>query len=245
MDQFTLKQYIRNNPDAKLRDIVVQLLYDEIINLKLIPGTKLNVNQISSSLGISRTPVAEAIVRLTEVGFVVQHEGQSGSFVLSLDLKDMINLYRVRVAIESEAAALCAHSADEGTIRRLYTLAEAFKDSVTGKDIQGMKDTDMPFHRLLIESCGNPYLISSYEQILPKLTMYQSSMLHFLSDIGSENNPWMPSVLYNHVSIVSAIRMRMPSLARQSMSEHIDASLNFTALSGNGGDPFLSMTENK
>ena len=75
--------------------------------------------------------------------------------------------------------------------------------------------------------------------------MYQSSMLHFLSDIGSENNPWMPSVLYNHVSIVSAIRMRMPSLARQSMSEHIDASLNFTALSGNGGDPFLSMTENK
>ena len=92
LDQFTLKQYIRSNPEAKLRDIVVQLLYDEIINLKLMPGTKLNVNQISSSLGISRTPVAEAISRLTEVGFVVQHEGQSGSFVLSLDLKDMINL---------------------------------------------------------------------------------------------------------------------------------------------------------
>lgn len=245
LDQFTLKQYIRSNPDAKLRDIVVQLLYDEIISLKLMPGTKLNVNQISSSLGISRTPVAEAIGRLTELGFVVQHEGQNGSFVLSLDLKDMINLYRVRIAIESEAAALCATCADEATMRKLYSLAEAFKDSVLSKDIQGMKDTDMPFHRLIIDSCGNPYLIQSYEQILPKLTMYQSSMLRFLGDNGSENNPWMPSVLYNHVSIVSAIRMRMPGLARQSMNEHVDASLNFTALSGNGGDPFLSMVENR
>ena len=244
MNQFTLKQYMRNNPDAKLRDIVVQLLYDEIINLKIIPGTKLNVNQISSSLGISRTPVAEAITRLTEVGFVVQHEGQSGSFVLSLDQHDMINLYRVRSAIESESAALCAHAADDATIRKLYTLAEAFKDSVAAKDIQGMKDTDMPFHRLIVESCGNPYLIQSYELLLPKLTMYQSSMLRFLTDSGSETNPWMPSVLYNHVSIVSAIRMRMPSLARQSMAEHVDASLNFTALSGNGGDPFQLVNEN-
>ena len=243
MDQFTLKQHMRNNPDAKLRDIVSQLLYDEIINLRLLPGTKLNVNQISSSLGISRTPVAEAISRLTEVGFVVQKDGQSGSFVLELDLKDMINLYRVRIAIESEAAALCAHSADEATVRKLYTLAEAFKDSVTGKDIQGMKDTDMPFHKLIIYSCGNPYLIQTYEQILPKLTMYQSSMLRFLGDKGSENNPWMPSGLYNHVSIVSAIRMRMPSLPRQSMNEHVEASLNFTALSGNGGDPFRAMAE--
>ena len=245
MDQFTLKQYMRDNPDAKLRDIVAQLLYDEIISLKLMPGTKLNVNQISSSLGISRTPVAEAIAHLTDVGFVVQHDGQSGSFVLDLDLRDMINLYRVRNAIESEAAALCAHSADEATVRKLYTLAEAFKDSVTSKDIQGMKDTDMPFHKLLIQSCGNPYLIQSYEQILPKLTMYQSSMLRFLGDNGSESNPWMPSVLYNHVSIVSAIRMRMPELARQSMIDHIDSSLNFTALSGNGGDPFRAIAESR
>lgn len=245
MDQFTLKQQIANNPDAKLRDIVSKLLYDEIINLKILPGTKLNVNQLSSTLGISRTPVAEAISHLTEIGFVVQRDGQSGSYVLDLDLKDMINLYRVRTAIESEAAALCAHAADEATVRKLYTLAEAFKDSVIGKDIQGMKDTDMPFHSLIIHSCGNPYLIQSYEQILPKLTMYQSSMLRFLGDIGSEANPWMPSVLYNHVSVVSAIRMRMPTLARQSMSDHVDASLNFTALSGNGGDPFQALKELK
>ena len=243
MDQFMLKQYMSRSPDAKLRDIVMQLLYDEIINLKIIPGTKLNVNQISASLGISRTPVAEAIARLTEIGFVVSHDGQNGSYVLSLDLRDMINLYRVRDAVESEAAALCAIAADDKTITSLYSLAEAFRDSVINRDYRGMKETDMPFHRMIIDHCGNPYIVNCYEQLLPKLTMYQSSMLHFIGDSRSDANPWMPSVKYNHVSVVSAIRMRMPDMARQAMSGHIDASLNFTALCGNGSDPFHAMLE--
>ncbi|MGI5976659.1 MAG: GntR family transcriptional regulator [Candidatus Limivicinus sp.] len=241
MDQFTLKHYMAKNPDAKLRDIVTDLIYDEIINLKLIPGTKLNVNQISSSLGVSRTPVAEAIAKLTEIGFVVQHEGQTGSFVLNLDLHDMINLYRVRSAIESEAAALCAHAADDETVSKLYALAEAFEASVVSRDIRGMKETDMPFHRIIIDSCGNSYVIECYNQLLPKLTMYQSSMLKFIGDRSNQANPWLPSVKYNHISVVSSIRMRMPELARKAMEEHVDASLNFTALSGNGGDPFLTL----
>ena len=48
-------------------------------------------------------------------------------------------------------------------------------------------------------------------------------MLQFITDSGSDGNPWMPSVKYNHISVVSAIRMRMPELARQAMSEHVDA----------------------
>ena len=152
MNQYKLKEYINANPDAKLRDLVAQLLYDEIVELRISPGAKLNVNQISASLGISRTPVAEAIAKLTEIGFVVSHPGQNGNFVLDLNLNDMINLYQVRTAVESEAAALCAHNADDTTVRELSNLAEAFKDSVIRRDIRGMKDTDMPFHRLIIDS---------------------------------------------------------------------------------------------
>ena len=243
MEQFRLKQIMNENPDAKLRDLVAQLLYDDIINLKINPGAKLNVNQIAASLGISRTPVAEAIGKLTEIGFVVQHPGQTGSFVLELNLNDMISLYRVRTAIESEAASICAHVVDDDTLRELAALADAFKDSVIKRDIDGMRDTDMPFHQLIIKSCCHPYIIQCYEQLLPKLTMYQASMLQFITDSGSDGNPWMPSVKYNHISVVSAIRMRMPELARQAMSEHVDASLSFTALSGNGGDPFLTLRD--
>lgn len=241
MDRYKLKQYMEQNPDSKLRDLVMKLLYDEIVGLRITPGTKLNVNQLAASLGISRTPVAEAISSLAEIGFVVTRPGQSGSFVLDLSLHDMINLYRVRNAIESEAASLCAHHADDGVVRELGLLADAFKDSVVRRDIRGMKDTDMPFHRLVVDACGNPYIIRSYEQILPKLIMYQSSMLEFVGQQNNEDNPWLPSVKFNHTSIVSAIRMRMPELARRSMAEHIDTSLNFTSLSGEGADPFLAL----
>lgn len=241
MDRYKLKQYMEQNPDSKLRDLVMKLLYDEIVGLHIAPGTKLNVNQLASSLGISRTPVAEAVSSLAEIGFVVTRQGQSGSFVLDLSLHDMINLYRVRNAIESEAASLCAHHADEAVVRELSGLAEAFSDSVVRRDIRGMKDTDMPFHRLVVNACGNPYIVRSYEQILPKLIMYQSSMLEFVGQKSNEDNPWLPSVKFNHISVVSAIRMRMPELARQSMADHINTSLNFTSLSGDGADPFLAL----
>ncbi|MBQ6465780.1 MAG: GntR family transcriptional regulator [Oscillospiraceae bacterium] len=241
MDQYKLRELIRRSPDAKLRDLVAELLYDDIVALRIRPGSKLNVNQIASTLGVSRTPVAEAIAQLGEVGFVVSRTGTNGYYVLDLNLNDMISLYEVRTAIESEAAALCAHKLDDAAVQRLSELAEAFRDSVVRRDIRGMKDTDMPFHRLIIDGCGNPYLQQCYELLLPKLTMYQSSMTEFIARSGEHDNPWLPSVEYNHISVVSAIRMRMPELARQSMAEHVDASLNFTSLSGHGADPFRGL----
>ena len=242
MDQLQLRERIRKEPEAKLRDLVAELLHQDIVALRLRPGSRLNVNQIAGSLGVSRTPVAEAVQKLCEEGFVVTRPGSAGYYVLDLNLNDMIALYQVRSVIESEAAALCAHSIDDATVRRLSELAEAFKDSVIRRDLRAMKDTDMPFHRLLIDSCGNPYLQQCYELLLPKLTMYQGSMTEFIARSGSDDhNPWMPSVRYNHISVVSAIRMRMPDLARQSMAEHVSASLNFTSLSGHGADPFLAL----
>lgn len=245
MDQYQLKECIAANPDAKLKDIVTELLYNEIVELRIAPGTKLNVNQIASNLGISRTPVAEAVASLTDIGFIINRSNVNGSYVLELSLRDMLDLYRVRSAIEGEAAALCAHTANDSTLRELDKLANAFRDSVIRRDVRGMKDTDMPFHRLIINSCGNPYIISTYEQLLPKLTMYQSTMTEFIGRSSNEDNPLMPSVTYNHIAVVSAIRLRMPDFARQAMSEHVESSLSFTSMSSNGIDPFVSLSRRK
>ena len=214
MNRFDLQKQIEQQPEAKLKDLIMKMLFDDIISLKIAPGSRINVNQIASAMGISRTPVVEA--------------------------KDMISLYQVRDAIESEAAFLCAHNAEDITIRELTRLADAFRDSVIMHDIRGMKDTDMPFHRMIIESCGNTYLIRSYEQIVPYLTRYQASMLEFIGRSSNDQNPWLSGVKYNHTALVSAIRLRLPELARQSMKDHIASSLNFTSMSGEGVDPFAS-----
>lgn len=241
MDAYQLKTLMEQNPDAKLKDLVQQLLYDEIINLRLAPGAKLNVNQLAAQLGISRTPVVEAVAGLGDIGFTVSRPGVPGSFVRELSLTDMIDLYRVRDAIESEAASLCAHHIDDRTVVELSDLADAFRDSVLRRDIRGMKDTDMPFHRLIVDACENPYIVHSYELILPRLIMYQASMLEFVGQEESQSNPWMPSVQFNHLAVVSAIRLRLPDLARQAMSEHIANSLSFTSRSGSVVDPFQAL----
>ena len=240
MNRFDLQKQIEQQPEAKLKDLIMKMLFHDIISLKIAPGSRINVNQIASAMGISRTPVVEAVAGLTEAGFIVNRPEASGSYVLELSLKDMISLYQVRDAIESEAAFLCAHNAEDSTIRELTRLADAFRDSVIMHDIRGMKDTDMPFHRMIIESCGNTYLIRSYEQIVPYLTRYQASMLEFIGRSSNDQNPWLSGVKYNHTALVSAIRLRLPELARQSMKDHIASSLNFTSMSGEGVDPFAS-----
>lgn len=240
-EQFQL--YLDANPGAKLRDVVSQMLYDEIVSLCIAPGTKLNVNSISSALGISRTPVAEAIMNLCEKGFVVTKPETSGFFVIDLSLRDMIDLYDVRTAIECEAAALCTERADEQTVKELDRLANEFAQCVIRKDYDGMIATDMPFHGLIVKSCGNKYIQKCYSMLLPNLTMYQSSMIKFIS--STDDNPWSPSVIYNHVAVVEAIKMHIPDLAKQAMADHVKSSLNFTMFSGGGTDPFSGVRKNK
>lgn len=239
MNRTQLQLYLESSPSSKLRDVVAQMLYDEIVSLNIAPGTKLNVNSIASGLGISRTPVAEAIVNLSERGFVCAKPGASGYFVIDLNLSDMIDLYDVRAAIECEAAALCTERASEQTVQELEKLANKFKDCVIRKDTAGMIATDMPFHSLIVSSCGNRYIQKCYEMLLPNLTMYQSSMIKFISN-GAEN-PWSSSVIYNHSAVVSAIKMHIPELAKQAMSDHVSSSLNFTMFCGGGADPFDSL----
>ena len=103
--------------------------------------------------------------------------------------------------------------------------------------------TDMPFHELIVESCGNKYIQKCYKMLRPNLTMYQSSMIKFIS--SAEDNPWSPSVIYNHVAVVEAIKMHIPDLAKQAMADHVKSSLNFTMFSGGGSDPFSGVRKPK
>ena len=60
MNRYELQKRVDQQPEAKLKDLIMQMLFDDIISLRTAPGSKINVNQIASALGISRTPVAEA-----------------------------------------------------------------------------------------------------------------------------------------------------------------------------------------
>ena len=225
MNREKLESYLEKNPFAKLSEVVTQILYDQIVVLDIPPASKLNINQIATDLGISRTPVVEAINRLQAIGFVETRPKASGFYVTDMNLLDMIDLYDARTAIECEAAALCADKASPEAVAQMDSLATEFKKAVPRMDGKRLKETDMPFHKLIVESSGNKYLIRSYNELLPNLTMYQGSWSKFISP-------------HQHGAIVSSIKLHIPALARQAMAEHIKASLNFVAYSDNTDDPF-------
>lgn len=237
INRHKLESYLEKNPFAKLGEVVTQILYDEIVSLELPPSTKLNINQIATDLGISRTPVVEAINRLQGIGFVETHPKASGFYVTDMSILDMIDLYAARTAIECEAAALCAEKARPRDIEKLESLAVEFsKAAEPVVDGKRLKETDMPFHRLIIEASGNKYLIRSYNELLPNLTMYQGAWPKFINP--ESTNPWSSQVMHQHAAIVSSIKLHIPALARQAMAEHIKTSLSFVAYSDNTDDPF-------
>ena len=73
-----IRRITEKNPFAKLSEVVTQILYDQIVVLDIPPASKLNINQIATDLGISRTPVVEAINRLQAIGFVETKPKASG-----------------------------------------------------------------------------------------------------------------------------------------------------------------------
>lgn len=236
MDRAIIDSYLEKNPFIKLSEIVADVIYDEIIGLNIPPSSKLNINQIANELGVSRTPVVEAMVALQEIGFVETRPNINGFYVTDMNLRDLLELYSARSAIECEAAALCAENASPENIEQLEALATAFQKAIPMRDSQALHETDLPFHQLIIESCGNKYLIRSYNELLPNLRMYQRSWTKFISP--EKNNPWASKVLHQHLAIVSCIKMHIPSLAKQSMEEHIKSSINFVAYSETADDPF-------
>ena len=235
MDQKKLQECLYKNPFAKLGDVVADLLFDEIVSLTLAPSTKLNINNISKELGISRTPVTEAINQLCAIGFVEVRPNASGYYVSGLSMEELINLYNARAAIESEAAYLCAETAGYDVIAGLENMASEFKRAFQRRDSRALKEVEMPFHRLIIDNCGNKYLQSCYEQLLPPLTRYQNYYTEFIdTDV---DNPWSNRAAHQHSAIVSAIKMHMPDLARQLMNEHIRTGISQAALSYNNPIP--------
>lgn len=229
MNQQLLQERLDKNPFAKLGDVVADLLFDEIVSLNLVPATKLNINNISKELGISRTPVTEAINKLVTIGFVEVRPNSSGYYVSPLTMSELIELYNARAAIESEAAYLCAETASYEVVSLLENYASDYKRGFQNRDKEALKAVELPFHKVIMENCGNKYLIDCYNQLLPALTRYQNYYTEFI-DTGKEN-PWSDRIIHQHAAIVAAIKMHMPDLARSLMNEHIRSGISQAAFS--------------
>jgi DNA-binding GntR family transcriptional regulator len=142
--------------DLRVTDQVYERLRDLIIGGRLAPHDRLHQTQLAEALGVSRTPVREALLRLEQEGLAYSLPGR-GLFVKGASAKDVADLYEVRVILEPQAARLAC---DRATRRDLAELERALsRVTAPSGGLASAFRVNRDFHLTVVRPCGNPLLV--------------------------------------------------------------------------------------
>lgn len=130
-----------------------------IMDLDLAPGAPIDEGQTAIQLGISKTPVREALARLTGEGFVVPGTGRR-SYVADLSLEHIHEIYQVRIMLETASLREITPPITDDVLARLAQCIAAGEQALAQEDLNAFLEANRPFHTLLIEASGNRFLIA-------------------------------------------------------------------------------------
>ena len=149
---------IEMNEYLPLRDVVFNTLRQAILRGELQPGERLMEIQLAQRLGVSRTPVREAIRKLELEGLVLMIP-RRGAEVAEITRQDLEDVLEVRAALEELAVKdACEHITDE-QLQDLKKAANEFKRSLEGTDLVACAEADIHFHEIIYAATNNKRLV--------------------------------------------------------------------------------------
>lgn len=160
---------------ASLADRVFDCLEEGIYTGTYPPGTLLTELKLSQSLGVSRTPVREALRRLSQEQ-LIQETGK-GSLVLGLGLRDAADIYEIRLRTEGLAARWAAQRITKEQLKALEEVTALQQFYLSQGAVEKLKSTDTEFHTLLYAACGSPVLQSILTGLHRKLLLFRQRSL--------------------------------------------------------------------
>jgi len=176
------------------------------------PGKKLNEGELAKALGISRTPIREAINRLEKEG-LVEIFPQRGAFVIQFTEKDVYELFLIRENLEGLAARLAAEKITPSSLAKLEACVEGFKEPFQEKDIQRYSREDLKFHQTIVLLSDARRLVKLVSLLLDHIRMFR------LTTRGVPDR--MKASLADHRRIIEAMRQKNPEEAERRMRQHI------------------------
>jgi DNA-binding GntR family transcriptional regulator len=156
-----------------LAEMAQRELRNAIIEGRLKLGDQLSEIRLSKMLGISKTPVREALMQLKREG-LVQIDPQRGTSIFRIEDREIDQIAGFRRLLETEAARLIFASEKSSTPRRMAEILEAMELAIAREAFQSYRKLDADFHMALIEGAGNPYLVSAYGLIAAKIGALRS-----------------------------------------------------------------------
>ncbi|WP_162260844.1 GntR family transcriptional regulator [Nocardioides sp. Soil805] len=199
----------------RLADQVYAVLRGQILARELVPGDHLSVPVLAETLGLSRSPVREAVQRLVVEGLAVE-EFHRGARVAGVDATDLADVYAVRGVLEGLAARLAAGRRDAALLTVLRASVAEHGAAIKAGDEQAIIAADQAFHQAVLDAARNEHLTRA---LGPLLGRAQVAML------SGDLSRWPRKALAEHRAILAAIRMGDAEAAQAAASAHVQAVL--------------------
>ncbi|MDT7919871.1 MAG: GntR family transcriptional regulator [Meiothermus sp.] len=193
-----------------VREAAYAHLRGAILAGSLLPGARISEPGLAQELGISRTPVREALQRLAQEGLVELLPGK-GARVRVLSAEEVREVYDVRALLEGEAAALAAQNATEAELNRLEKLLLKL-DALPAEAYAQQMQVDLDFHTALVEAAHNKTLARIYADLRSSLTLIRS----FQQTLSQH-----PRTRQQHQAILAALKAHDLARAAEAARTHV------------------------
>ncbi len=189
----------------------------ELVSLERRPGEAISEAQIALSYGVSRTPVREAILKLSDEGLLEIYP-QSGIFVSRIPIAALPEAILIRKALEETTARLAAERATSSQILALQSVLERQREASAAGDIDTFHQADELFHATVADVAGHPGIWKFIQQVKVHVDRYRRLTLPQQGRI--------PKVIAEHEAVLTAIEAHDPERARRSMEAHLESLLD-------------------
>jgi DNA-binding GntR family transcriptional regulator len=204
---------VNMNEYLPLRDVVFNTLRQAILKGELAPGERLMEIQLAERLGVSRTPIREAIRKLELEGLVLMIP-RKGAEVAKISEKSLRDVLEVRRSLEELAIELACQRMLPDAIGELEQRQEEFKNAVLNGNPMEIAETDEAYHDVIYKGTCNDRLIQMINNLREQMYRYR---LEYIKDEDKRQ-----ILLLEHDNILEAVKRRKVEEAKEAMREHID-----------------------
>ncbi len=200
-----------------VREEAYLILRDQIVEGRLEPGRKLRDKELAEQLGVSRTPIREALLRLEEEG-LVQTKPNCSTLVCPIDFHNILNLYSIAWSLENLALRQAFERITSKTIDLMTKVNERLLQALKSNDSTAAVQADNDFHSIYIQLSQNEELcriLSSIKQKLKRLELY------YFAQVKDAHRSYE-----EHLQIIKALKKKDLSLALKAVESNWQASLS-------------------
>ena len=201
------------NEYLPLRDVVFNTLRQAILKGELEPGERLMEIQLAERLGVSRTPIREAIRKLELEGLVLMVP-RKGAEVASISEKSLREVLEVRRSLEELAIELACQKITQEQIQELEAAEAVFAEAVQKGDPMTIAESDESYHDVIYQATGNGRLVQILNNLREQMYRYR---LEYIKDADKRQ-----ILVVEHEHIIRAVKSHNIAEAKRAKREHID-----------------------